>query len=135
MDDDVIRSLIEEVRRGALSRRAFVQTMVGLGLTAPLAAQLLGTGAAHAQPRPASTFTPTRRGGGGQLKVLWWQAPTLLNPHFAVGTKDQDGSRVFYEPLAAHDPEGNLFPILAAEIPSARRMAACRATARPSRGS
>jgi peptide/nickel transport system substrate-binding protein len=33
--------------------------------------------------------------------VLWWQAPTLLNPHFANGTKDQDGSRVFYEPLAA----------------------------------
>jgi peptide/nickel transport system substrate-binding protein len=50
--------------------------------------------------------------------VLWWQAPTLLNPHFAVGTKDQDGSRIFYEPLASYDPEGNLFPILAAEIPS-----------------
>ena len=33
--------------------------------------------------------------------MLWWQAPTLLNPHFATGTKDQDGSRIFYEPLAA----------------------------------
>ena len=43
---------------------------------------------------------------------------TLLNPHFAIGTKDQDGSRIFYEPLAAFDPEGNLVPILAAEIPS-----------------
>ncbi len=50
--------------------------------------------------------------------MLWWQAPTLLNPHFAIGTKDQDGARVFYEPLAAFDPEGNLFPVLAAEIPS-----------------
>src|SRR4051812_11244121 len=121
MDDYAIRSLIDQVKRGALSRRAFVHTMVGLGLTAPLAAQLLrGAGVAHAQTRPATTFTPTRRGGGGQLKVLWWQAPTLLNPHFAVGTKDQDGSRIFYEPLAAHDPEGNLFPILAAEIPSAQ---------------
>jgi peptide/nickel transport system substrate-binding protein len=35
-----------------------------------------------------------------------------------VGTKDQDGSRVFYEPLASWDNEGNLIPILAAEIPS-----------------
>ena len=41
----------------------------------------------------------------------------MLNPHFAVGTKDQDGSRIFYEPLASWDPEGFLFPVLAAEIP------------------
>jgi peptide/nickel transport system substrate-binding protein len=115
MDDPAIRELIGDVERGRLTRRAFVRTMVGLGLTAPLASQLL-TGA-HAQTRPAS-FTPTRRGGGGQLKVLWWQAPTLLNPHFAVGTKDQDGSRIFYEPLAGFDPEGNLVPVLAAEVPS-----------------
>src|SRR5207253_5420946 len=51
------------------------------------------------------------------LKVLWWQGPTLLNPHFAVGTKDQDGSRLFYEPLAGWDAEGNLRPILAETIP------------------
>ena len=119
MDDHAIRELIGEVESGRLTRRAFVQTMVGLGLTAPMAAQMLATeGVAHAQSRITSTFTPSRRGGGGPLKVLWWQAPTLLNPHFAVGTKDSDGSRIFYEPLAAHDPEGNLFPILAAEIPS-----------------
>ena len=49
--------------------------------------------------------------------MLFWQAATLLNPHFAVGTKDQEGSRIFYEPLAAWDPEGNLVPVLAAEIP------------------
>jgi peptide/nickel transport system substrate-binding protein len=41
----------------------------------------------------------------------------LLNPHFAVGTKDQEGARIFYEPLAAWDPDGNLVPVLAAEIP------------------
>jgi peptide/nickel transport system substrate-binding protein len=52
------------------------------------------------------------------VKTLWWQAPTLLNPHFATGTKDQDGSRIFYEPLGAYDPDGNIIPILAAEVPS-----------------
>ena len=76
--------------------------------------------------REAMAFAPTRRGGGGQLKVLWWQAPTLLNPHFAVGTKDQDGSRVFYEPLAAFDPDGNLFPIARRRDPDASRTAAWR---------
>ena len=49
---------------------------------------------------------------------MWWQGPTLLNPHFATGTKDQDGSRIFYEPLASWDVDGHLNPILAAEIPS-----------------
>jgi peptide/nickel transport system substrate-binding protein len=65
-----------------------------------------------------SPYKPTKRGGGGPLKLLWWQGPTLLNPHFATGTKDQDASRIFYEPFASWDVDGNLNPILAAEIPS-----------------
>src|SRR5207245_9147881 len=117
MGERDIHALIDEVKAGRLSRRRFTLTMVGLGLTAPLAAQLLTAGGVAAQPK-ASSFNPTRRGGGGPLRVLWWQAPTLLNPHFATGTKDQDGSRIFYEPLAAWDEEGHLNPILAAEIPS-----------------
>ena len=55
-------------------------------------------------------YKPTKAGGGGALKMLLWQAPTLLNPHFASGTKDQIASRIFYEPLAGWDKEGNLFP-------------------------
>src|SRR5207249_1752685 len=116
MDERQIHGLTADVRAGRLSRLACTRIIVGLGLSGPLAAQMLGTAGVAAQPRTES-FAPTRRGGGGQLKVLWWQAPTLLNPHFAVGTKDQEGSRVFYEPLAAWDPDGNLVPVLAAEIP------------------
>lgn len=117
MDEKGLRQLIGEVKRGRVSRRQFIQAMVGLGLTAPLAAQMLAySGVAQAQAK--SNYKPTKRGGGGALKVLWWQGATLLNPHFAVGTKDQEGSRIFYEPLAAWDPDGELVPILAAEIPS-----------------
>jgi len=117
MDERELRRLVDDVKAGRLSRRRFVQWMVGLGLTAPMAAQMLASaGVASAQPKWA--FTPTKRGGGGHLKTLWWQAPTLLNPHFATGTKDQDACRIFYEPLAAYDPDGNLFPVLAAEAPS-----------------
>ena len=90
--------------------------MAVVGVAGPLAAQLLPVRPAHAQSRPA--FTPTRRGGGGALRVLWWQAPTLLNPHFATGTKDQDAARIFYEPLAGFDPDGNVVPALAAQLPS-----------------
>jgi len=119
MDERALRELISDVKAGRLSRRAFVQTMIGLGLTAPLAAQMLASaGVAHAQPKAPAGPAPTRRGGGGPLKTLWWQAPTLLNPHFATGTKDQDASRIFYEPLAGFDPDGNIVPILASEVPS-----------------
>ena len=117
MKEPELRALIEDVRTGALPRRSFIQQMVGLGLTAPMASMMLmHAGVANAQPTPA--YKPTKRGGGGPLKVLFWQGATLLQPHFANGTKDQEGSRIFYEPLAVWDNDGNLVPILAAEIPS-----------------
>jgi peptide/nickel transport system substrate-binding protein len=117
MDERELRSLIGQVKAGHLSRRAFVRMMVGVGLTAPLAAQMLAS-AGVAQAQPKQPYKPTKRGGGGPLKTLWWQGATLLNPHFATGTKDQDGSRIFYEPLASWDPDGNLATNLAAEIPT-----------------
>jgi peptide/nickel transport system substrate-binding protein len=119
--EETLRGLIDEVKDGKLSRRAFVHRMVALGLTAPMASQMLAySGAALAQAKSEWDweYKPTKRGGGGALKVLWWQGATLLNPHFAVGTKDQEGSRIFYEPLAAWNPEGELVAMLAAEIPS-----------------
>ncbi len=117
MDAREIRNLLGDVKAGRVSRRTFVRTMLGLGLTAPMVSHLsTSAGIATAQPRPA--FAPTRRGGGGRLRLLWWQAPTLLNGHFATGTKDQDACRPVYEPLAAFDPDGNFVPILAAEIPT-----------------
>jgi peptide/nickel transport system substrate-binding protein len=118
MDERRLRGLIDKVKRGGMSRRAFVRRMAAVGLTAPMATQLLAVGGVAMAEGSKWTYKPTKRGGGGHLKVLWWQGPTLLNPHFAVGTKDQDGSRLFYEPLAGWDPDGNLKPVLAAEIPS-----------------
>jgi peptide/nickel transport system substrate-binding protein len=117
MKEPELRSLIGKVKDGKLTRRAFVNRMLMLGLTAPMASQMLDfCGVARAET--AFTYKPTKRGGGGALRILWWQGPTLLNPHFATGTKDQDGSRIFYEPLAGWDSDGNLVPQLAAEIPS-----------------
>ncbi len=118
MDERELRELITHVKAGRLSRRAFVQMMAAVGLTAPFAAQMLTSGGVARAAEPKLVYKPTKRGGGGVLKTLWWQGSTLLNPYFAVGTKDQDGSRIFYEPLASWDPDGNLAPILATEVPS-----------------
>ena len=117
MQEREIRALIEDVREGTLPRRGFIQRMVGLGLTAPMASMLL-MHEGLAQTVPTIPYKPTKRGGGGTLKMIYWQAAVHLNPHYAGGTKDQDASRVFYEPLAGWDSEGNLIPCLAAEIPT-----------------
>ena len=118
MDEYGIRELIGEVKCGRLSRRQFVQTLVGFGLTAPMAAQILThAGLAQAQPKAAGP-APTRRGGGGDVKLLYWAAPTILNPHLAVAPKDLEASEIFYEPLADIDTEGNIVPVLAQEMPS-----------------
>ena len=117
MKETEIHGLVAEVKKGKLSRRGFIQRMLAVGVAAPTAWHILDFhGVAQAQT--TTPYRPTKAGGGGPLKILLWQAPTLLNPHFAIGTKDQEGSRVFYEPLAGWNTEGDLIPFLAAEIPS-----------------
>lgn len=117
MQEKEIRNLIEQVRDGQLSRRSFVKRMLAVGLTVPMAGMMLSyNGVAIAGEK--FHYKPTKAGGGGTLKLVEYQATTLLNPHFANGGKDQDGSAIFYEPLANWDEDGSLTPVLAAEIPS-----------------
>jgi peptide/nickel transport system substrate-binding protein len=58
------------------------------------------------------------RGGDGDLRVLYWQAPTLLNPYLSTAGKDVDPASMVIEPLALVAPDGSLTPVLAAGIPS-----------------
>ena len=112
-----LRRLVEQVHDGSLSRRSFMHRMAALGLSATMASMML-MHEGLAQSAPSFTYKGNRRGGGGALKLLLWQGPTLLNPHLASGAKDQEGSRPFYEPLARYDHDGKLEPVLCAEIPS-----------------
>ena len=110
MHEHDIRGLLCDVKAGRLSRRAFVRAMIGLGVSAPLAGELLASaGVAQAQ---TSKATPTKRGGGGQLKALAWDAPVMLNPLLAVGLKDWNACNIFYEPLVSFDPLANMVPVL-----------------------
>jgi peptide/nickel transport system substrate-binding protein len=74
------------------------------------------------QAAPSSVLTPRSTGsasnGGGTLKLLLWQAPTILNPHLSQGTKDYMAARCCTEPLITVDNDGKIFPVLAAEVPS-----------------
>ena len=58
------------------------------------------------------------RGADGQLNLIYWQAPSILNPYLSSGTKDLESSSIVIEPLARYNPDGVLVPYLAADIPT-----------------
>jgi peptide/nickel transport system substrate-binding protein len=58
------------------------------------------------------------RGADGHVNVIYWQAPSILNPYLSGGTKDIESASLIIEPLARYDQNGNLVPYLAAEIPT-----------------
>jgi peptide/nickel transport system substrate-binding protein len=117
------------MRRLTYLLSAVVVGLAACGPAAPAAPTAAPTAAAPAptQNQNAPAAKPTEaakpaaagRAQGGTLKLLWWQAPTILNPHLAQGTKDYDAARLALEPLASIGPDGNYVPVLAAEIPTA----------------
>ena len=58
------------------------------------------------------------RGTDGELKMLYWQAPSILNPYLSGGTKDTHAASLILEPLARYDENGDMMPWLAAGIPT-----------------
>ena len=77
-----------------------------------------GTTASPTAPAAVPSVPGHGRGKADLLRILYWQAPTILNPHFSQGTKDSAASSLILEPLIDVDIKGNLIPVLAAEIPS-----------------
>jgi peptide/nickel transport system substrate-binding protein len=111
---------MRDVIKGIASRRQFLHTLMALSLSGPLVAHRLVT-ATPKTPRirmAQGPWVPTIRGGGGTLRLLWWQAPTIANVHLSTGMKDNDASRMVQEPLASFNRDGELVPILAEAIPS-----------------
>jgi peptide/nickel transport system substrate-binding protein len=80
---------------------------------APASAAPSAAGAA-----PTALPGPTKRGGGGTLKLIQWQGPSILNPHLSSGTKDDLACAIVYESLIRIDQDGNFIPFLAESIPS-----------------
>ncbi len=58
------------------------------------------------------------RGDSGHLNIIYWQAPSIMNPYLSGGTKDVEASSVVIEPLARYNENGELVPWLVTEIPT-----------------
>ncbi|MCX7888318.1 MAG: peptide ABC transporter substrate-binding protein [Rhodobacteraceae bacterium] len=79
-----------------------------------LRSALLGAAACFA-------FAPAamaERGADGEVKIIYYQAVSGLNAYISSGTKDIEAGSLVLEPLAGFDEKGDLFPRLAAEIPT-----------------
>jgi len=58
------------------------------------------------------------RGRDGEVRLIYWQAPSTMNPYLSGGGKELEASSVVIEGLARYDPDGNLVPWLVDEIPT-----------------
>ena len=70
----------------------------------------------------AVAFAPVsamaERGSDGEVKIIYWQAPSILNPFLSGGTKDIESASMIIEPLARYDQGGNLVPWLVESVPT-----------------
>ncbi|MGH2559535.1 MAG: peptide ABC transporter substrate-binding protein [Thermomicrobiales bacterium] len=119
----------DDLKGGRISRRAFIERATALGVGMPImlaclnALGMKGATAFAAQTdppagRPMSGTVGQQRGAGGELKVLMWQAPTLLSPHTGNSGKDYLPTQFVTEPLMNYLADASLTPTLIQEIPS-----------------
>jgi peptide/nickel transport system substrate-binding protein len=104
------------VRRHLLPALLLLVVLVLAACTAPPAAP--APDAADAAVQPSASPAPGGRGADGELVLVYWQEISLLNPYLANGVKDYQAASLVLEPLVKNDPDGNLLPVLAAEVPT-----------------
>ena len=65
-----------------------------------------------------ATSAKAERGADGEVKVIYWQAASTLNPYLSGGTKDNEAASLILEPLARYDENGMMVPFLVDSIPT-----------------
>ena len=73
-------------------------------------------GAACAMAMAPAAFA--ERGSDGDVKVLYWQAPSILNPYLSSGTKDVEASSLILEGLGGFNEKGEVIARLAESVPT-----------------
>lgn len=75
---------------------------------------MLGAAAAFALAPAAMA----ERGSDGEVRIIYWQAPSILNAFLSGGTKDTEAASMIIEPLARFNEKGELVPWLVEEVPT-----------------
>jgi peptide/nickel transport system substrate-binding protein len=123
--------LADQLYAGEVTRRQFLAAGAALGVSAGM----LGTVIRHAQSvgaaphpqdatpasvptAPAAGSEGKTRGQDGQLQVLIWQAPTVLDIQAATGDKDTAAASLVTEPLMGYTLEQTIYPRLVTQVPT-----------------
>ena len=121
-----------------ITRREFTLRALALGVGMPIISFILraetatattagaplgrhigwGVAAQGAAGPPAEGMDGRTRGEGGELKLIQWQAPSMLSPHVSTGDKDYLAAQPIIEPLMHYLPDGTLIPNLITEVPT-----------------
>ena len=75
---------------------------------------LLGATALALAPAAAMA----ERGASGHLNIIYWQAPSTLNPYLSGGTKEVESASLILESLARFNQDGTITPWLAESVPT-----------------
>ncbi|MEL6310849.1 MAG: peptide ABC transporter substrate-binding protein [Pseudomonadota bacterium] len=75
---------------------------------------MLSTCVVAAMAAPAAA----ERGSDGQLNIIYWQAPSTLNPYLSGGTKEVESASLIIEPLVRYDEDGEFHLMLVDELPT-----------------
>ena len=65
-----------------------------------------------------TTGAYAERGSSGHVNIIYWQAPSTMNPYLSGGTKELEAASLVLEPLARYDEGGNMVPWLAESVPT-----------------
>jgi peptide/nickel transport system substrate-binding protein len=133
-----LAALHQALRAGTLTRREFTLRALALGVGMPIISFILraetasattagaqavrqigwGVAAQGAAGPPAEGMDGRTRGEGGELRIIQWQAPSMLSPHVSTGDKDYLAAQPILEPLMYYLPDGTLIPNLITEVPT-----------------
>ncbi|NOZ29812.1 MAG: peptide ABC transporter substrate-binding protein [Chloroflexi bacterium] len=99
----------------------FVILSVVLVACAPAAPAPAEEAAAPAEEKAEEAAAPAEEGPkrGGVITFALYQEPEILNPHICTQTACDEVNEFILESPLGVDPDGNFFPILAKEVPSA----------------
>src|SRR5215207_8224104 len=133
-----LATLHTELRSGTITRREFTLRALALGVGMPIISFVLraetasattasgtvgrhigwGVAAQGTAGPPAEGMDGRTRGEGGELRLIQWQAPSMLSPHVSTGEKDYLAGQIIVEPLMHYLPDGTLIPNLITEVPT-----------------
>ena len=108
-------------RKVTLVKRAMVQglpVLVAAGYYLDRRAVTVPPGGGPGPGQGPGTGGGGSAGRGNTATLLYWQAPTILNPYLSRGTKDTEAASLVLEPLAEYNPDGILVASLATHIPT-----------------